>query len=116
MRKRTINHLIDTIFWYLLYFFPVFVYLLYVLRRGTLVAVTTVFDSLGIKFFTNNVILSVLTDLFGPNGILPLFAGETALYFFAWFACVMLVHLAIDFIIFIPRLAHKWLNVFTTRE
>ena len=120
MRKRTINYLADTIFWYLLYFFPVIAYLFFILAEpssGTaIISLSSFFQSLGISFFTDNIILTVLTDLFGSSGVLPLFADNTALYFFAWFACVMLVHLAIDFILFIPRLAHKWLNVFTTRE
>ena len=120
MRKRTISHLADTIFWYLLYFFPVVAYLFFILSEpssGTaIISLSSFFNDLGITFFTDNIILSVLNDLFGATGVLPLFNDSTALYFFAWFACVMLVHLAIDFILFIPRLAHKWLNVFTTRD
>lgn len=120
MRKRTVNHIADTIFWYLLYFFPVVAYLFFIMAEpssGTaVISLTSFFNSLGISFFTDNPILTVLVDLFGSSGVLPLFTDVSALYFFAWFASVMLVHLAVDFILFIPRLAHKWLNAFTTRD
>ena len=120
MRKKTVNHLADTIFWYLLYFFPVIAYLFFILSEpssGTaVISLTSFFNSIGISFFTDNVILTCLSDLFGSTGILPLFADSAALYFFAWFASCMLIHLAVDFILFIPRLGHKWLNYFTTRD
>lgn len=118
MKKKTISYVADTVFWYLLYFFPVIAYLLFLIAEpssGTAVInLYEFFNSLGINFLgTGNVFLSALNQMFGVTGILPLFNSELPFYFFVWFASTYLIHLVIDFLLFIPRLAHKWMNYFT---
>lgn len=120
MKKKNVLNLADTIFWYFLYFFPVVAYLLFLIAEPasgtTVISLDTFFSNLGIGFITDNFILSSLSDIFGANGVMPFFANDTALYIFTWFICVYIVHLAVDFLIFIPRLAHKYMNYFTRTE
>lgn len=120
MRKRTLSNFFDNTLWYLIYLFPLIAYLFLMLSmpsQGTsVIDLSTFFNNLGLGFITNNIILDGLRGLFGVNGILPLFSTDSALYFMVWFICAFLVHLAVDFLLFIPRLAHKWLSVFCKDE
>lgn len=120
MRKRNVNFLADTIFWYLIYFLPVVAWLIYLFAEPssstTLVDFGTFMSNIGFGFVNDNIIISSLSGLFGANGVLPIFSSSTPLLIFTWFICAIICHLAVDFLVFIPRLAHKWLNAFTTRE
>lgn len=117
MRKRTISSLADTIFWYLVYLLPVIGYLLYLIAEpasGTsLVSFDIFFTNIGLGLVSDNVVVSTLKDIFGTGGILPLFTTDTPFIIFGWFVCTFITHLAVDFLLFIPRLAHKWMNKFT---
>lgn len=120
MRKRTISNLADTFFWYLVYLLPVIGYLLYLIAEpasGTsLVTFDSFFSNIGLGLVSDNVVVSTLKDIFGTGGILPLFTTDTPFIIFGWFVCTFITHLAVDFLLFIPRLAHKWLNNFTQVE
>ena len=117
MRKRTVNHLADVIFWYLIYFLPVLCYFLYLFAEpasgGNIVNLTTFFSDIGLGFATDNIVISTLTDIFGINGILPLFSTDIPFAIFGWFICTFICHLAVDFLLFIPRLCHKWMDKYT---
>lgn len=118
MRKKTVNHLADTIFWYILYFLPVICYLIYMLNEPgqgniSVVNMETFFTSIGLGFVADNVIVSTLTSIFGVGGVFPIFSTNTPFIIFTWFIGVYITHLAVDFILFIPRLAHKFMNKFT---
>ena len=114
MRKRTVSHIADTIFWYILYFLPVLAYLLYLIAEPsggtTLVAFDNFFSSIGLSMVTDNIIVNSLSDIFGTSGIMPLFSSDIPFIIFAWFIGVYLIHLCVDFLLFIPRLAHKWMK------
>lgn len=116
MRKKTISYLADTWFWYLLYLFPVVAYLFYFFADGytTTTFVTFMTNNLGFVFDSTNVVFTTVQSLFGSDGVLPLWSADsTAITIMVtWFVTVFLVHLAVDFILFIPRLAHKYLNYF----
>ena len=120
MRKRTVKLLADTIFWYLLYFLPVLGYLLYLIAEpntGTnLVPISDFFNNIGIGFITDNVIVNTLKRLFGAEGILPLFATNAPFEIFGWFICTYMGHIAVDFILLIPRICHKFMEKFTQRD
>lgn len=122
MRKKTVNHLADTIFWYLIYFMPIILYLCFLIGGNFVgnqlndLSLATFFNNLGLNFVTDNVILSALNSIFGINGVLPIFNELAPLYIFSWFISAVIIHLFVDFLLFIPRLAHKWLNVFTQGE
>lgn len=67
-------------------------------------------NTMGFEFATDNLIVNTLGDIFGTGGIMPLFDNDTPFIIFAWFIGVYLLHLLVDFILFIPRIAHKWLK------
>ena len=117
MRKKTINHLADTIFWYLIYFLPVICYLLFLIAEpssgGVAVNMETFFNSIGISLTNDNIVLATLSQIFGSNGILPLFGSTVPLVILSWFVSVYLAHLLVDILLFIPRLFHKYEKSFT---
>lgn len=114
MRKRTCKNIADTIFWYALYFLPVLCYLLYMIAEpstGTSVVDFSAFmNGLGLEIVTNNAVYNSLLDLFGSGGVYPMFSSNAILMFMAWFVNIYIVHLCVDFLLFIPRIAHKWLK------
>lgn len=122
MRKRTIANLVDSAFWFLVSILPLALYLItclsYKLQSATdsLTAFLPFMKSLGLV--DSGLIYSSLSDLFGSSGILPLFSADNnaILLFLSYFVSVQIVHLAVDFLLFIPRLAHKYMNTFTQNE
>ena len=122
MRKRTIANLVDSFFWLLVAILPIVLYLItcfsYKLTNVTesVVAFLPFMKSLGLV--DSGLIYKSLFDLFGTGGILPLFSAENnaILVFLSYFVSVEIVHLAVDFLLFIPRLAHKYMNSFTQNE
>lgn len=112
MRKRTISFVADKILWSLLYFLPIVIYLVCCYRTGLAVPLSTMFESVGLGIITDNVIFTSLSSIFGVGGLFPLFSSPDILIFFTWFIGVYIAHLFVDFLLFIPRLAHKWLRYF----
>ena len=113
MRSRTLKLFFDQFMWYLLYMLPLFAMLFIMFRTGQIVDISTVFSSLGLSVFNDNVILTTLTDIFGLNGVFPLFSSNGILVYCSYFVCVFLIHLAVDFLLFIPRLFENLCDKFT---
>ena len=119
MRKKTVNHLADTIFWYVLYFFPVICYLVFLfVHPGSISTVSPInfiqyLEDIGLTLATDNIIVTTLSGFFGVNGTLPFFSTDALFIILAWFVGSYLAHLAIDFVLLLPRLCHKWFNSFT---
>ena len=120
MRKRNIMFIADTIFWYLIYFLPVILYGIYMIHApesGSSLVPITDFMNVCIRSVVNdsNPILLVLKQLFAYDGIIPFFSSSKSfiLDILTWFATMNIIHLAIDFVLFIPRLCHKWLDMYT---
>ena len=122
MRKRTIANLVDSAFWFLVSILPLALSLItclsYKLQSSTdsLTAFLPFMKSLGLV--DSGLIYKSLSDLFGSSGILPLFSADNnaILLFLSYFVSVQIVHLAVDFLLFIPRLGHKYMNTFTQNE
>lgn len=122
MRKRTIANLVDSAFWFLVSILPLALYLItclsYKLQSSTdtLTAFLPFMKNLGLM--DSGIIYNSLSDLFGSGGILPLFSAENnaILVFLSYFVSVEIVHLAVDFLLFIPRIGHKYMNTFTQNE
>ena len=112
MRKRTIKCLADTIFWYALYFLPIIV-LLITCIHNPITSVSNVINTLGLNVLQDSIVFTSLSSIFGTGGVLPFFQSPDILLFFTYYICVYILHLLVDFVIFIPRIAHKWLNHFT---
>lgn len=60
MRKRTINSLFDTIFWYAIYLIPVIAYIYFTLVSpyNATSSFTMFFENLGISFVNDNIIFT----------------------------------------------------------
>lgn len=131
MRKRTIRIACDTIFWYLLYFLPIIITLCLCLGAfqgewtsswdgdPTTAPFAFLFGNVLYDFeiFYQNPVYTTLVSIFGENGVLPFFSEYSVIFtYFTYFVSVYLLHLVVDFILFIPRLCHKWMNKFTQSE
>ena len=110
MRERTQKNLFDNIFWYLIYLLPLIIWVVVSFRTGNIVSLSNALETMGLKVLENNQILINLSEIFGSNGVLPLFVSTDILLYISYFICVFLIHLFVDFLLFIPRIAHKWLN------
>lgn len=110
MREKTQKNLFDNLMWYLLYLLPLIIWLLISFRTGEIIALSDAIASMGFNIFTDNQILITLSDIFATTGILPLFVTSDIILYMSYFISVFLIHLFVDFILFVPRLAHKWLN------
>lgn len=110
MRKKTISHFFDTLFWYLLYALPFLIYGI-VAIKGDVSALNT-FLTANFGAFTDNIIFTTLSDLFGSTGVFTLFTDTSIIYLCTWFVSVFILHLAVDFVLFIPRLAHNFMDCF----
>lgn len=118
MRKRTMLILVDRLFWAIIWLLPLIAFVVMPLgyqladASSMLPTLSDVLSQFGIS--TDNVVYTALTGLFGDNGVIHLFADNSVvMLYFTYFVCVELIHLFVDFIIFIPRLTHKWLNILT---
>lgn len=110
MRQRTQKNLFDNIFWYLIYLLPIIIWIVVSFRTGTIISLSTALDTMGLKVLDNNQIIANLSEIFGNSGVIPMFASADVLLYMAYFISVYLIHLFVDFLLFIPRIAHKWLN------
>lgn len=118
MRKKTVTHSVKTIFWWIVYCLPLITYLFILwgnARNGI--------DPMSFETVMNNyydvaqgIISDPLDSIFGYSGVLPLFNNYAMFGFMEWFIGTYLLHLAVDFILFIPRLCHKFMNKFTRSE
>lgn len=119
MRKRNMSYLIDKLLWLFVLLLPVFAYFLMPLgyqltdSSAALPTFADYISQFGIS--SDNVVYTAIVGMFGStNGIIHMFDEDSSLLlFFTYFVTVELVHLVVDFIVFIPRLAHKWMSVFT---
>jgi len=114
MRMKTMNNLFDNVMWYLLYLMPLVLLIGVSIRLGSFTPLSTCFDLVGLNIIQDSIIFATLSSLFGVGGVLPLFASADILVYFTYFISVFIIHLAVDFVLFIPRLAHKWFNSFTS--
>ena len=96
--------------WYLLYLLPILIWGLVSFQSGTFTTLSNAMSSMGLEIFSNNQIFISLSNIFATTGVLPLFTNSDIILYMSYFISVFLIHLFVDFILFIPRLAHKWLN------
>lgn len=113
MRKRNIDHLSDTIFWYIIYMLPVLSYLILIASRhgAEVPSLSQYFTDFGIPF-VSDLIGNALVNIFGADGILPLYGASVGIPIFSWYVSMLIIHLAVDVLLFIPRMAHKWMDDF----
>lgn len=110
MRKKTIAFGLDKLMWYIIYLFPILLVLLACIHTPLPEIVDTVNNSSFVTNFANTDVFTALDGVFGANGVVPLLNGTTGrliLAYATYFVVVLIVHLAVDFLAFIPRFAHK---------
>jgi len=115
MRKKTIYLIADKLFWCVCMLLPLLVWV--VSSNNGNGNFASVMAELGIS--SDNIVYQTLNALFGSNqdSVIHLFtSGSTTMLFFTYFIILELVHLFVDFILFIPRLANKWMSKFTRSE
>ena len=113
MRKRNILLIYEHIMWGLILLLPLILWAIGNNHNSLLLS--DVFSQFGLN--TNNVIYNSLSDLFGFDGVLEFFVVDSSLLlYFAYFVVVEVLHIVVDVLVFIPRLAHKWMNKFTSEE
>lgn len=116
--KNRFGYKLDKAFWWIVALLPVFCYILYVgfgdvkTSTGSLYTLPDFFITyvLNGSNFANNVVWTTLCGIFGSSGVFPVFTSDSSLFVFNWFIWVELFHVFFDVIVFIPRLAHKWIS------
>lgn len=107
MRKKTINNLFDNILWFVIYLLPIILLCINYLK-GNFVDLTSFFnDTFGLL---DNVVSKSFIDIFGVNGVMPLFNNTWIFSLFGYYVSVYCCHLVVDFLLFIPRIAHHLLD------
>nr|DAW31738.1 MAG TPA: hypothetical protein [Inoviridae sp.] len=109
---------LDKIFWFVISFFPLFSWLIYLFSFSSYTASPlTFFAWLDQNFgfmgqIQNSVIYSTLYQIFSITSVDSLFPvlSTSLMAFFTYLATVEIVHVVYDVIVFIPRLAHKWIS------
>lgn len=120
MRKRNLDKIFDHILWYTIYLWPIIAYIFACVSDSGGALTEGFFGFViqtSVNFAENNPIYWCFEQIFGSAGILPLFDAyelgfeiNPIFTYLSYFVSVYLCHLMIDFILFIPRLAHKWLK------
>ena len=120
MRTKTISNTrfaykVDKIFWFFVSFAPLIFYALYLVSHFKQSEYFSFYvflsNYLGLFFSSNSVFSSLFSTIFGSSGIFPLFSAQSGwLVFFSYLATIEVVHVLFDVMIFIPRLAHKWIS------
>lgn len=113
MRKRNLMCLFDTLFWYIIYALPFLSWLLYLWGDNpqNIIMFPEWVSQDG--FGWAGPVYDYLLPIFGDAGIFPI-ASEYLLYILSWFVSCAIIHLAVDVLLFIPRLSHNWLEKFTS--
>lgn len=106
---------LDKIFWFFISFAPLIFYALYLVAHFNQSEYFSFYvflsNYLGLFFSSNNVLSSVFSSILGPSGIFPVFSTQSGwLVFFSYLGTVEIVHVLFDVVVFIPRLAHKWIS------
>lgn len=122
MRKKTLSRIVDSVFWLIIALLPVIFFVVQPLayELTTTAEVLPSFSDVMATFGmdNSNIIYTSLMDIFGTDGILPFFgtSSSAVVLYLSYFVIVQLLHVFIDFVLFIPRLSHKWLGKITNTE
>lgn len=109
---------LDKFFWFVISFFPLFSWLIYLFSSSSCTTSPLTFYAWLDQYFgfmgqiQKSVIYSTFYQIFSITSVTSLFpALSTSLMaFFTYLVTIEIVHVVYDIIIFIPRLAHKWIS------
>lgn len=116
MTKKTFHYIVEA-GWLFLALLPLFVYLCAARTSAgatTLEEFMTVMSTKLNFISTDNVIYTSIKGIFGYGGTFPILQDGLVLYL-TYFCIVEIVHLLVDVLLFIPRIAHSWLESFLRR-
>ena len=114
MSKKKISWLFDLLYYAAFVLIPIVAYIIHQNHFDN-VTLISFFNEFGIN--DSSVIFTCFTQMFGTTGFLPLMADSSVMfYIFTYMSIVVLMHLVFDFVMFIPKLAHKCLTYFTDKE
>jgi len=114
--KNRFGYKLDRLFWFFIQIFPLMCFAVYCIagtRGGEVVIPTFVsfLTKLGFDYRQGNIFYSVLAQLFGANGAFPLFVDSGGVILYLTYVLTMeVLHICFDVLVFIPRLAHKWIS------
>lgn len=119
MREKTVKKLLDRLYWYAIALLPVIIYLIYAIsvpnNATSIDTFADIFNSLG--FYNGNIVTTALVQLFGETGVIPFFEDTSlVIYILSYYVLAEVVHLAIDFLLFLPRMTHKFMEDFVDKE
>lgn len=109
---------LDKFFWFVISFFPLFSWLIYLFSFSSYTASPLTFLAWIEQNFgfmgkvQQSAIYSTLYQLFTITSVESLFPSlsTSLMAFFTYLVTVEIVHVVYDIIVFIPRLAHKWIS------
>lgn len=109
---------LDKIFWFIVSLFPLFSWLIYLFSFSSSTTSPLTFYAWLDQYFgfmgqvSNSIIYSTLYQIFSITSVASLFPvlSISLLAFFTYLITVEIVHVVYDVIVFIPRLAHKWIS------
>ena len=117
-RNTRFSYKLDKIFWFVVSFFPLFSWLIYLFSfSGYTTSPLTFYAWLEQNFafmgqVSNSIIYSTFYQLFSITSINSLFPvlSTSFMAFLSYLVTVEIIHVIYDVIVFIPRLAHKWIS------
>lgn len=119
MRKERQTKLFDNIMWYIIYLLPILLTFSLMLFNSkvhfadnsfTFDFLSTLESNLTLLTSNNNIVYTTLNDIFGTTGIMPLFNNTVLILYFTYFVNCTIIHVVIDILAFIPRIAEKLID------
>lgn len=117
MRKRNVNFYVDSIIWAVIVLLPILFfalsYLSYDLSTVESLPTFSEFFSSNFSVLSDNFIYVGFVDIFGSNGIMPFLdttSVNSILMFMSYMIIVEIIHLGVDLLLMLPRLAHKFMH------
>ena len=117
--KNRFGYKLDKIFWFILLLMPILGYFLYLFTFSPVSGSPVHFGSYMTEIFldgyygSNNPVYNVLYNIFGISpsisSVFPVLSVGMC-NFFTWAISIEVVHVCFDVLVFIPRLAHKWIS------
>jgi hypothetical protein len=109
---------LDKIFWFIISFFPLFSWLIYLFSFSSYTASPLTFYAWLEQNFafmgqiSQSIIYSTFYQIFSITSVASLFPtlSTSLMAFFTYLITVEIIHVVYDVIVFIPRLAHKWIS------
>lgn len=114
MTKKKISHICDKVFWGLIMLLPLIVYVIYIFNNGNIYPLENVFNDFGFGIDTTSVIYQTFSNIFGvvagTSASVPAFLSNGVILYITYIVLVELIHLIVDILLYIPRIAMKFLD------